>query len=107
MATGQASKIRSTVDYIRMAGEEHLVGIRIDRGDIGGQEIVPYLRWNRAEDGTLSLTLDHRFGIDLPPMASEKGNKQDEIVEFIANAIAIGAGYPSIYYLDRRMPFRG
>lgn len=29
------------------------------------------------------------------------------LVEFIANAIAVGGGYPSIHYTDRKMPFRG
>lgn len=71
------------------------------RRETDGEIVVPFLSWHRGEDGVLSLTLDHRFGLDIPA-----GVAQDSIVEFIANAIAVGAGYPSIYYTDRKMAFR-
>ncbi len=103
-------KIRSTVNYIRMAGEDHPVSIRIDHGEMGGEQTVPYLQWQRPPEDAdghqdaLTLILDDRLGLDLNGVSAPK---QDEITEFIANAIAIGAGYASIYYLDRKMPFRG
>ncbi len=69
-----------------------------------GEISVPYLSWQRAEDGRLALVLDHRLGVDLPAMEPWQ---EDSIIEFIANAIAIGAGYASIYYTKRKLPFRG
>jgi len=51
------------------------------------------------------LTLDDRLGYTIP--ASITGDEAEALVEFIANAIAIGAGYASIYYTKRKMPFRG
>jgi hypothetical protein len=51
------------------------------------------------------LTLDNRFGLQIPTGVTQA--EAEAIVEFVANAIAIGAGYPSIYYTKRKMPFRG
>ena len=85
----------------------------------GGLLDVPYLEWIRRGQGTdslgqpiesteddhgLTLSLDHRFMLDLPEMPRER---EDAIVEFIANAIAIGGGYPSIYHTKHKLAFRG
>jgi hypothetical protein len=96
--------IRSRVDYHTLP-EQRLVSIAVDHGQTGGSQDVPYLEWARREDGGLSLILDSRLMVMLP--VSLAPHEVDEIVEFIANAIAVGGGYPSIYYLDRKMPFRG
>lgn len=91
------------VEFITMVGHEQPISVRSNTND-GGSIIVPYLTWRRAEDGHLSLLLDNRLGLDLPLMPD---HREDAVVEFIANAIAIGAGYASIYYTKRKMPFRG
>jgi len=85
------------------AGVSRKVSIRQDYGEIGGNVEVPYLMWTRTDDGRLALTLDNRFGLDLPQMPPEQ---EEAVVEFIANAIAVGGGYASIYFTDRKMPFR-
>lgn len=51
------------------------------------------------------LTLDNRLGFNIPASIAPK--EAEALIEFIANAIAIGAGYASIYYTKRKMPFRG
>lgn len=51
------------------------------------------------------LVLDDRLGFTIPLGATV--DEAAALVEFVANAIAIGAGYPSIYYTRRRLPFRG
>jgi hypothetical protein len=84
-------------------GPERRVAIRAD-GEHDGTIPVPYLAWNRSEDGVLSLVLDQRFGLDLPGVTPAVA---EAIVEFIANAIAVGGGYASIYYTDRKLSFRG
>lgn len=53
----------------------------------------------------MSLTLDGRLGFDIPKSVS--ADEAAALVEFIANCIAVGAGYASIYYTKRKMPFRG
>lgn len=96
------SNQQRSVDYIRWAGEHRTLAVR----PVDSQNAipVPYLSWTRAEDGRLSLILDGRLGLDLPALSEVQ---EDSLIEFIANAIAIGAGYPSIYYTKRKMPFRG
>lgn len=93
-----------TVEFITMTGHEQPVSVRSVTND-GGSIIVPYLAWQRAEDGQLALVLDNRLGYDVPYAFTE--GQEEALVEFIANAIAIGAGYASIYYTKRKMPFRG
>lgn len=95
------SNQQRSVEYIRWAGEHRTLAVRPIDGD--GTIPVPYLSWNRTEDGRLALLLDGRLGTDLPAMTEYQ---EDSLIEFIANAIAIGAGYPSIYYTKRKMPFR-
>ncbi len=51
------------------------------------------------------LVLDNRLGFDIPKTIT--ADEAASLVEFLANAIAIGAGYASIYYTKRKMPFRG
>lgn len=58
----------------------------------------------RAYPG-MYLTLDDRLGYNVPTTVTPY--EAAALVEFVANAIAIGAGYPSIYYTKRKMPFRG
>ena len=53
----------------------------------------------------MSLTLDNRLGFDVP--LSVTPGEAASLFEFIANCIAVGAGYASIYYTKRKMPFRG
>src|SRR5690349_11287720 len=48
---------------------------------------VPYLRAVRVE-GIISLTLDSRFGLDIPD-----DERALPIIEFIGNAMAVAAGY--------------
>ncbi len=98
------SNQQRSVDYVTMVGHEQPLWVRSTTND-GGMIAIPYLTWRRAEDGHLSLLLDNRLGFDLPTGASPY--EEDSLVEFIANAIAIGAGYASIYYTKRKMPFRG
>lgn len=81
------------------------VYLQSDYGETGGSVEVPYLRGRRHPDGSIGLTLDDRLGLDLP--AEMGAAAQEAAIEFIANAIAVGAGYASIYYTDRKMPFRG
>lgn len=95
------SNQRRTVEYIRWAGEHRTLAVRPIDSENAIE--VPYLSWARGEDDRLSLTLDGRLGLDLPKITEFE---EDALIEFIANAIAIGAGYPSIYYTKRRMPFR-
>jgi hypothetical protein len=56
------------------------------RVTIDGYE-VPRLRAVR-HDGLISMTLDHRFGCDIPD-----DKNAHSIIWFIANVMAIGAGY--------------
>lgn len=51
------------------------------------------------------LTLDDRLGYTIP--ASMTQYEADSLIHFLADAIAIGAGYASIGYTKRKMPFRG
>ncbi|MCI4355101.1 MAG: hypothetical protein L3K06_07035 [Thermoplasmata archaeon] len=51
------------------------------------------------------LTLDNRLGYSIPK--SITSDEAVALIEFVANAIAIGGGYASIYYTKRKMPFRG
>ncbi len=53
----------------------------------------------------MSLTLDKRLGFDIPKSITP--DEAAALIDFIANAIAIGAGYASIYYTKRKMPFHG
>lgn len=52
---------------------------------LNGHE-VPRLRAFKKPH-VVSLVLDNRFGLDVPP------NLAEPVVSFIANALAIGAGY--------------
>lgn len=90
------------VHYAVWSGERRTLMVKAVDGK--GEVEIPYLTWVESEDGRLSLTLDRRLGLDLPVMTQFQ---QDSIVEFIANCIAVGAGYASIYYTKRKMPFRG
>ena len=56
------------------------------RVTIDGYE-VPKLRAVRV-NGLISMTLDHRFGCDIPD-----DNRAQSIIWFIANVMAVGAGY--------------
>jgi hypothetical protein len=51
------------------------------------------------------LVLDGRLGYTIPSTIDP--DQAADLIEFVANAIAIGAGYASIYYTKRKMPFRG
>lgn len=75
---------------------EYATYVEGSRVIIRGRE-VPYLLLH----GDM-LVLDQRLGLELP--TDEKA--RDSIVEFVANAIAVGGGYASIYFLDSKMPFR-
>lgn len=63
----------------------------------------PYLA--HAAHGGMWLWLDDRFGLKVPSGASD--DEAEALVQFIAEAIAIGAGYPSIAHTKRKVPFRG
>jgi hypothetical protein len=62
--------------------------------------VIPKLTGYKYEDGRVSLTLDHRIGADFP---------NEEIASqaawMIANAMAIGAGYPSMMADSKDAPF--
>lgn len=62
--------------------------------------LIPLLTGYKHEDGRVSLTLDHRMGADFP---------NEEIAAqaawMIANALAIGQGYPSMMGLSKDRPF--
>lgn len=96
------SNVPRLVNYVRWAGEHRTLTVRPVDGD--GEIAVPYLSWNRADDGRLTLILDNRLGYDCPAMTEYA---EDSLIEFIANCLAVGAGYASIYYTKRKMPFRG
>jgi hypothetical protein len=98
------SGVPPIVEFITMVGHEQPISVKSVTND-GGSIMVPYLTWRRAENGGLSLLLDNRLGYDLG--ADWSKGQESALVEFIANAIAIGAGYASIYYTKRKMPFRG
>ena len=52
-----------------------------------GGSAVPYLTARPQEDGSVHLSLDHRFALDL----SE--DEVERVVPFLANAIAVALGY--------------
>jgi hypothetical protein len=104
------------IEFFRWQNPNQTLAVHATIG--GGLIDVPYLSWVRRGEGTdvlgqpdstetdhgLSLILDHRFILDLPEMTPWE---EQRIVEFIANAIAIGGGYPSIYHTKHRLAFRG
>lgn len=58
--------------------------------EIGGGLTIPYLDMVDNEDGTVCLILDGRFGS--PPIKKED---LAEIAPFLANCMAVAAGYSS------------
>lgn len=48
---------------------------------------VPFLDASPMDGGTVALTLDHRYGLEVPVA------DLDATVEFIANCIAVAAGF--------------
>lgn len=48
---------------------------------------VPHLEAFYQDSGTVSLTLDHRFGMDVPQ------DLAGQVIEFLADAIAIALGW--------------
>lgn len=98
----------SRVTFHTMAAPERTLSVRSMTND-GGEITVPFLTWGREADrgGGLptALILDDRLMYVLPESLTRE--QIEDIVEFVANAIAIGAGYPSIYYTKRKLPFRG
>jgi hypothetical protein len=100
---GQTPAPADLIEFFKWQNPNQTVAVHGVVGD--GLIDVPYLTWVRREDDHgLSLILDHRFILDLPEMTPWE---EQHIVEFIANAIAIGGGYPSIYYTKHRLAFRG
>lgn len=97
-----AAEAPPLVEFIRWKGEHRTLAVQSIDGK--GTIPIPYLAWRRADDGRLTLVLDGRLAVDLPAMHQRA---EQAVIEFIANAIAIGAGYPSIYYTKRKVPFRG
>lgn len=71
--------------------------------ELGGKPRHDYLA-TTPQPG-MSLILDNRLGFDIPTTVT--ADEAGALIEFVANAIAIGAGYASIYYTKRKMPFRG
>ena len=51
------------------------------------------------------LTLDDRLGYNIPKSITP--DEAASLILFLADALAIGAGYASIAYTKRKMPFRG
>ena len=101
LSSNDVTKEVTGVTYAEYMPQSHV----FIRDEATGSIEVPFLTGRRLEDGSVSLTLDRRLGLDLP--ASLEPHVQDAIVEFVANAIAVGAGYPSIYYTDRgKLAFR-
>jgi hypothetical protein len=105
------------IEFFKWQNPNQTVAVHATVG--GGLIDVPYLEWIRRGEGTdalgqpmestegdhgLTLCLDHRFILDLPQMTPFE---EQHIVEFIANAIAIGGGYPSIYHTKHKLAFRG
>ena len=98
----------SHVTFSTMVTPERTLSVRSMTND-GGEITIPYLSWGREADRgdglPTSLILDGRLMYDIPDDLTRE--QIEDIAEFVANAIAIGAGYPSIYYTKRKMPFRG
>jgi hypothetical protein len=83
MTPSDAEQIAERDGVIRL----EIIGPFYDyRVTVGGYE-VPMLRAVRV-NGLISMTLDHRFGCDIPD-----DNRALPIIEFIAQAMAVGAGY--------------
>jgi hypothetical protein len=97
-----AAEAPPIVEFIRWEGEHRTIAVQSIDGK--GSISIPYLSWRRAEDGRLTLILDDRLAVDLPEMHPRA---EFAVIEVIANAIAVGAGYGSIYYTKRKVPFRG
>lgn len=68
------------VEYIGPFDTTHVV--------IDGRQ-VPYLDAHLLPGGRISLTLDHRFGLDLTVEEAER------VIPFLADCIAVAAGYAS------------
>lgn len=98
----------SRVSFHTFAAPQRSVSLPSITND-GGEISVPYLTWGREADlgegPPTALILDDRLMYVIPDDTT--ADQIDALVEFIANAIAIGAGYASIYYTKRKMPFRG
>jgi hypothetical protein len=98
----------SQVSFHTMAAPERRVSLPSRTND-GGEISVPFLSWGRETDLgeglPTALILDDRLMYVIPDGFSRE--QIEDIAEFVANAIAIGAGYASIYYTKRKMPFRG
>ncbi len=62
--------------------------------------MIPRLTGYKYDDGRVSLSLDHRLGADFP---SEQIARQ--AAWLIANALAIGEGYPSMIAPTKDKPF--
>lgn len=62
--------------------------------------MIPKLTAYRQTDGRVTLSLDHRFIIDLP----DEGLAY-QVAAFAANAMAIGKGYPWSGAESKQQPF--
>lgn len=96
------SNVHRSTDFYVEVGHRRTLAIKPIDGD--GMIPIPYLEWTRREDGGLSLILDNRLMLIAPVMSMYD---EDAMIEFLANCIAVGAGYASIYYTKRKVPFRG
>jgi len=86
IATLTPSDVEQRLERSRENGPEIIGPFNDYRVTIGGYE-VPRLRAVRLK-GLISMTLDHRFGCDIPD-----DNRAQSIIWFIANVMAVGAGY--------------
>ena len=105
---GESAERTGRVSFHTMAAPERRVSLPSHTND-GGEISVPYLTWgreaDRGEGPPTALILDDRLMYLIPENMTL--DQIDALIEFVANAIAIGAGYPSIYYTKRKVPFRG
>ncbi len=62
--------------------------------------MIPRLNAFRQTDGRVTLILDGRFLLDLPSDGIAR-----RVADFVANALAIGAGYPWMGADGKEMPF--
>lgn len=68
---------------------------------------VPYLTAHKDAEGVVrSLSLDHRYAFDLPPADPDRPYEADVIVTFIAECIAVAAGYTCHPTADMTEPNR-
>ena len=95
-----------------VADAESTLGDRKPCGRLASDEVHAKLEFGSHHEYLASaiqpgmfLTLDSRLGYDIPKSLTP--DEAATLVRFLADAIAIGAGYASIGYTKRKMPFRG